>query len=290
MSLALLGAVFAASLAGSLHCVGMCGGLVAFASAGAGPALAYQLARGAAYLALGVAAGAVGAAVDFGGDALGWSRAAMVLAGVTMIAVGVAAVARVHGRRIPKLPVPDVVQRLFARGHAWAAGRAPLARAVWIGALTAFLPCGWLYAFVLTAAGTGSPLGGVAVMAAFWAGTVPILLAVGLGVHHLARPLARVAPTVTAWLLVAMGLVTLAGRVDPPSFADRVRPAATVEEVRGLAETEPACCAEEDAALRGEDAAPQEEDTEPRDGGAAPQAENTALRPGADESGGGGAR
>jgi sulfite exporter TauE/SafE len=78
--------------------------------------------------------------------------------------------------------------------------------------LSGFLPCGWLWAFVVTAAGTGSAMKGAAVMTAFWAGTVPALLAVGLGAQLVSAPLRRHAPAVTAVLLVCLGLYAILGR------------------------------------------------------------------------------
>ena len=246
MSAALLGAVFLASAAGSLHCVGMCGGLVAFVGGSRASAALYHSMRGLAYLALGAGAGAVGAAVDFGGAAMGWSRIAMVLAGVTMLGFGFAALARARGYRLPKLPVPAGLRRVFTRAHHSASVQGPLLRAGLLGALTALLPCGWLYAFVLTAAGTGSPWNGVLVMLAFWAGTVPALLALGFGVRLFATPLMRRAPTLTAWLLVAIGVTTLSGRVDLPSFEGRVEAATSVADVQALGETTPPCCEEEE--------------------------------------------
>ena len=58
------------------------------------------------------------------------------------------------------------------------------------GLLTTLLPCGWLYAFVITAAGTGNALAGAGLMATFWVGTLPMLTIVGIGVRKLAAPLA----------------------------------------------------------------------------------------------------
>lgn len=245
MNLPLLGAVLLASAAGSLHCVGMCGGLVAFVAGSRASAALYHTMRGLAYLALGAGAGAVGAAVDFGGAALGWSRIAMVVAGVTMLGFGFAALARARGNRLPKVPVPAGLRRAFARAHQAASVQGPLARAGLLGALTALLPCGWLYAFVLTAAGTGSPWSGVLVMLAFWAGTVPALLAVGFGVRLFATPLMRRAPTLTAWLLVAIGITTLSGRIDLPAFEGRVEAATSVADVQALGEITPPCCEDE---------------------------------------------
>ncbi len=225
--LGLLAAVFVASLAGSLHCAGMCGGLVAFVTAGnttrgfVPVQLLYHLSRGAAYLVLGGIAGALGAAVDFSGTSLGIGRSAVILAGVLMVAYGVAGLLRNAGWLRAKAVLPPLLARLFARGHRYAAARGPLLRASLVGGLTAALPCGWLYAFVLTAAASGSPWTGALVMLAFWLGTLPVLIAFAFGIQHLARPLARRLPLLAPWLLVALGLVALSGRYHPPAFAGR---------------------------------------------------------------------
>ena len=63
-------------------------------------------------------------------------------------------------------------------------------------------------------------VGGVAVMAAFWLGTVPALVAAGLGAQLLAAPLRRHVPAVTAVLLVALGIFAIVSR--PTSVARAV--------------------------------------------------------------------
>jgi sulfite exporter TauE/SafE len=88
-----------------------------------------------------------------------------------------------------------------------------VARAAATGLLTTLLPCGWLYAFGVTAAGTGSASGGMTVMLAFWAGNLPMLVAVGVGAQRLAGPLARRLPVASAVFLVALGLATIAGKL-----------------------------------------------------------------------------
>lgn len=49
-----------------------------------------------------------------------------------------------------------------------------------LGLVLGFLPCGFLYAALASAVGTGSAAGGVLVMGAFALGTVPSLIAVGV--------------------------------------------------------------------------------------------------------------
>jgi sulfite exporter TauE/SafE len=215
--IALLAAVLVASLAGSLHCAGMCGGLVVFATAGddgrgarrlLGHA-AYSGGRLVSYSALGAAAGGVGAALDLAGAMAGVHRGAALVAGATMIAWGVGSLLALRGVRVlPAACGLPLVRRAFAA----AAGRPAAARALLVGLLTGLMPCGWLWAFLVTAAGTGSPGAGAAVMGAFWLGTVPVLLAAGLGAQLLASPLRRRLPAVTAVVLVVLGLAAIAGR------------------------------------------------------------------------------
>ena len=80
----LLATVFAASLVGSMHCIGMCGPFVAFYSGADGSAGARRLLSHAAYsggrlltyVIFGLAAGAIGAVLDVAGSLAGGQRIA----------------------------------------------------------------------------------------------------------------------------------------------------------------------------------------------------------------------
>jgi hypothetical protein len=231
--------VLVASLAGSLHCVGMCGPFVAFyaggdASRGARRLLShatYSAGRLAAYATLGLAAGSIGAALDLAGSLAGFQR----------VAWGVLALLRIRGVRV--LPRSASSTAWLQRAFRVVANTPPVLRAGAVGLLSGLLPCGWLWAFLVAAAGTGSAAGGAAVMGAFWLGTVPALLAVGLGAQLLAAPLRRHVPAVTAVLLVALGIFAIVSR--PASVARAVAareqtPAAAVPAPGG----DHACCDE----------------------------------------------
>lgn len=218
-------AVFAASLMGSLHCAGMCGAFVAFAvtggidrSLGAAPRsrlplhLAYHGGRLLTYTTLGAIAGSLGAAFDLAGELAGAGRIAAMLAGGMMALFGSIALLRLAGVRLPKAPVPRVLRTALERGHRFAARREPVARALLTGLLTTLLPCGWLYAFVITSAGTAHPATGALTMAAFWAGTVPMLAALGAGAQRLAGVLGPRLPMLTAGAIVVIGIVTVFNR------------------------------------------------------------------------------
>lgn len=255
---ALIAAVFLASLLGSLHCAGMCGAFLAFAvvaeddsprrAARRRAALnaAYNGGRLVTYTALGAIGGLIGSAVDLGGSAVGLQRAAAMLAGAMMVGFGVITILRLRGVRLPQAPAPALLRTAMVRGHRAVAAWNPLTRALAIGLLTTFLPCGWLYAFAITAAGTGDPLSGAITMAAFWLGTLPVMAALGAGVQALAGPLRRRLPMLTSVALVAVGVYTLAGRMVVPAVAssDVSGPdgQTAVQRVRSLDAAEMPCC------------------------------------------------
>ncbi|MBK7536914.1 MAG: sulfite exporter TauE/SafE family protein [Myxococcales bacterium] len=212
-----LAAVLVASLVGSLHCVAMCGPLAALHHGGSakqrwrGVAL-HQLGRALGYAGLGVVAGLAGKMVDLAGAALAVQRAAMVIAAAGLAAWGVMlAVTALRARKAARAtsasaaPVTGA-SSFFGRGLVKLRTRPPARRALGLGLLNAVLPCGWLWAFVALAAGTGSALLGASTMLAFWLGTMPALL----GATALATPLlARVR---SRWPLVTAALVmSLAG-------------------------------------------------------------------------------
>src|SRR3954468_11686289 len=89
--------VLFASLAGSLHCAGMCGAFVAFAIGVGDPAVKvprgillalYQVGRLVTYTTLGALAGMLGASVDLGGRLVGIGQAAAMLSGIMMVGFG----------------------------------------------------------------------------------------------------------------------------------------------------------------------------------------------------------
>jgi sulfite exporter TauE/SafE len=251
--IALLAAVVAASLAGSLHCVGMCGPFVAFYAGGAETRRSrrvashalYSAGRLVAYAVLGAVAGMLGATVELAGRLAGFQRAAAVVAGAVMITWGVAALLRARGVRLVGFHAPAAAAGLLRRAVARVADAPATARATTVGLLSGLLPCGWLWAFLVTAAGTADPASGIAVMAAFWLGTVPALVAVGVGAQLVGTRVRRAAPTVAALLIVALGVLALAIRPSPATAASKaIRGSAdaSVERVGSLDDDDAPCC------------------------------------------------
>jgi sulfite exporter TauE/SafE len=215
-----------AGFVGSVHCVGMCGGLIAVASDGAPRGrqrlvaqLSYQGGRLASYLVLGLIAGALGHALDLAGQAAGIGKAAAVVAGVTMTVGGLWAMLEAGGAtsrlRLPRPKLPARLTNWLGRAQA----QSPRGRAALLGAASALLPCGFLYAFALAGAATGSVLASTLVMLALWLGNLPALLGFGLAIGGVMARVRRHVPLLSATCVFALGLLTLNDRVSLPAFA-----------------------------------------------------------------------
>jgi len=179
--------LFLAGVAGSFHCVGMCGGFAcAMGSDPRGPVvtlrrhLVYNLGRVMTYCFLGALVGYLGVLlVGHGGESTPASlaqRALAVVSGLLMVFIGL----QFFGffRRFSpgltgvggELLVPALRELLKTSGIA-----APLA----FGVLNGFLPCPLVYAFAAQAAASGGPASGFLTMAAFGLGTFPAMLMMG---------------------------------------------------------------------------------------------------------------
>lgn len=221
----LIGAVLAASLLGSLHCAGMCGAFLLFAvDVGHRPTwseklrlhAAYHGGRLVTYSILGGFAGTVGATLDFGGSFIGVQRITAAIAGALMIGFGLITIAKVAGAHKRVDLVPKAVRRAVESAQQRAFALPPFSRALTIGLLTTLLPCGWLYAFAFTAAGTGDPAFGALTMAVFWLGTLPVLASLGMAAQTLTGPLRRRLPVIMSLVLVAVGVMMVVNRVQAP--------------------------------------------------------------------------
>lgn len=214
---ALIVAIFVASVLGSLHCAGMCGAFLAIALGDASAPrwqtqAMYHGGRLATYLTMGAAAGALGHAIDLAGTLAGLQPVAAALAGATLIVFGVTSYLKLKGYATGWFRPPAFMARLSGKGLGVAMNRGVLARAGMIGLLTTLLPCGWLYAFVATAAGTASPVKGMVAMGAFWLGTLPVMVTLGTGLREGLGAIGKRVPALTCLALVAVGLYTLVGR------------------------------------------------------------------------------
>jgi sulfite exporter TauE/SafE len=236
---ALLLSTLGAGFAGSLHCAAMCGPLVwVSASKRKGRIALYQLGRLVSYASLGALAGALGNAVDAGAWSIGIQRGALWFAVGLLVATVLAKGALQVGLRF------DPMRRLLAPlEHLVAPLREELARmslnarAFGFGALSALLPCGFLWAFVVVAAGTGSPLAAAGVMVAFFAGTLPALVAAGICAGSLRSRLDQRVPRIAVAILAVVSLWGVLRRAEALEATAQTAPSAVAPE-----HVVPACC------------------------------------------------
>ncbi|TWT82666.1 hypothetical protein CA13_41290 [Planctomycetes bacterium CA13] len=249
-------AVFVASLIGSLHCIGMCGPLALWVTGGGASRAtitSYHLGRLATYMIAAVAAGILGAAVSFGGDMVGFQSAAAKVAGILLVLVGLYRLALLHPRLsgfVTPSSGPSTVASVLQKAKPLIERRGANGKAFLGGLITTWLPCGWLYLFVLVAAGTGSVVTAMVVMFAFWIGTLPALTTMLVGIQSLTPKLRSALPIATSLLLIVTGLYTVTGRaaVDvstlvSPKLAEEITPTSLID----LTDEPLPCCAAEGA-------------------------------------------
>lgn len=179
-------AVFFVGLLGGVHCLGMCGSIVGIFTAQIPKEnarwplhLAYNGGRLASYMAAGALAGAIGQAGLLLRDVAPVQHLLFALSSLMLIALG-----------LYLAGIWNAVRRIEqAGGMLWrhiqplARGLLPVttpARALLLGALWGWLPCGLVYSVLVTALASGNVQDGALVMLAFGLGTLPNLLAIGL--------------------------------------------------------------------------------------------------------------
>jgi uncharacterized protein len=207
-----------AGLVGSSHCAAMCGGIAtALGSVPAGrtrrwPLLIYHAGRLTSYGIAGAIAGAVGAAAGFAFATSRWSEILRLATAAMVVVIGLD-IAMSGGGRARWLRLPE---RLGARlwRHIAPLAHEPrprvrgyAARALVLGLLWGWLPCGLVYSVLLVAAVAGGALSGAVTMAAFGLGTVPAMAGLSYLGSRLPSPHGAVARVLGA-VLVACGLWT----------------------------------------------------------------------------------
>lgn len=205
--------VLIGSLLGSAHCLGMCGGFAVTIGVSSrswhenlGRQVVYGLGRIATYSLLGLGIGLGSSWLQqFGTSVVPWQAIFALLAGVLLIGSGVRALGwrwptislrRAYPKRIQNhqtlLPMLEPENKACAQASCpksscspaklfqsllAAPQKGPLLIA---GAVTGFLPCGLVYAFLTLAASRSNPLEAWLTMLVFGAGTLPLMTLAGM--------------------------------------------------------------------------------------------------------------
>lgn len=211
--------IFFASLAGSYHCIGMCGGF----ACGLAPdpdskfrtivrQCLYNSGRLATYVFLGAIAGALGLRVASSGSGqtvLIMQRSLAVIAGILMFAMALKFLRPQHQSAAPRSDGEKPITLVRAPLHTLlqSPGRsAPIA----LGVLNGFLPCPLVYAFLAIAATAADPLSAMTIMGVFGLGTFPAMLTMGWFGSRLQLTRRQHLMKVAGWLILIFGVVTIA--------------------------------------------------------------------------------
>ena len=184
-----LPAALIASLIGTPHCLGMCGGFAAASARSVPDLIAWQAGKLLTYTALGALAGGLGDVVP------GPAWVGSVIATVLLVWFSAALAGFVPE---PKVPIPGL-----ARLGAQALGAKGLAARFGFGVVNGLLPCGLLYATLGLAVGAGGWWQGALTMLVFGLGTAPGLSAAAYGVRTLLAGKVWIRRALAAGILVA---------------------------------------------------------------------------------------
>jgi sulfite exporter TauE/SafE len=179
-------AVFLVGLLGGVHCLGMCGSIVGIFTAQVPKEnarwpyhLAYSSGRIVSYAVAGALVGAIGQAGLLMRDAVPVQHLLFALSSVMLVVLG-SYLAGLWGavRQLERLGgglwkhLQPFTTRLLPVNT--------VPRALGLGALWGWLPCGLVYSVLMSALASGSAPKGALIMLAFGLGTLPNLLAIGL--------------------------------------------------------------------------------------------------------------
>jgi len=215
--------VFLAGLFGSVHCAGMCGGIVSAFSSVPRPfpvavistrqaesltrVLSYNTGRIASYMTAGALAGGLtGGARTLAGLAP-VQAGGYWLANLMLVALGLYLMGAWQGLTLLEAAGQGLWRRIRPAMGSLLPLDSPL-KMLALGALWGWLPCGMVYSVLATAMFAGSAAGGASVMLAFGLGTLPMLMAMGLAGERLRAVLQQRAVRVLAGTVVlAFGLI-----------------------------------------------------------------------------------
>jgi uncharacterized protein len=199
---------------GSLHCLGMCGPIALALPTGHASKtslffgrLTYNFGRTVTYALLGAVSGLVGKSIELAG----LQQSISIGAGV-LILLGVLLPTRFFRGLLPKISLAGPLDKIKAYWQVLFTRQNKRSLFV-LGVLNGFLPCGFLYLGLVTAATMGGVLAASLYMILFGLGTTPVLLltsfAGGLFSMQARRKILRLAPvavSVLAVVLIVRGL------------------------------------------------------------------------------------
>jgi hypothetical protein len=214
---AILGVAVVTGLLGGVHCAGMCGGIVSALATGPKGAvkpwliqLCYNLGRIVSYAVAGAIVGTVGSLGLMLDGLLPVQIVLYATANVLLIGLGL----YLAGIRGPVTHLERLGSRFWSLLRPFTRRFLPAdspAKALALGMLWGWLPCGLVYTVLFTALLSGNALSGAAVMFAFGLGTLPnLMVAAALLRGPRAWLSSRTARTLSGAVVLGFGVYGLA--------------------------------------------------------------------------------
>lgn len=201
---------FLAGLGGSLHCVGMCGGLVTATCQKSNDVARYQVGRLLGYLTLGFFAGMLGKIFTIQQDNPKMTLIPGLILGGLFLYWGIQ---NYRGKKA-ELPVPKFFGKLYTKLFTVLVARNQnFSRSFFTGLLSILLPCGLLYGVVLGVAAFEHSFHALFTMFFFWLGTLPSMVLAPSIVQKVLRPLKMRLPKTYAISLILIGFLTISYRI-----------------------------------------------------------------------------
>lgn len=200
---------FIAGVGGSLHCVGMCGGLVTASCEKSHDVFRYQIGRLIGYLFLGLAAGFLGNLLMIKNIHPFASFVTAFFVGGVFIFWGIQ---NLRNKKVA-LPVPRFVSKVYlVLWRKLVQKNKNFTKAFFTGMISIFLPCGLLYGVALGTVALEHTHEAIVAMFFFWLGTVPSMVVAPAVVRRLIRPIKLKLPKTYAVSLILIGVLTITFR------------------------------------------------------------------------------
>ena len=203
-------AVLIASILGSTHCATMCGPIAITLSNSNSSMSLYHIGRLLSYLTLGIIAGFIGEAFLSNNFHI-ISTISIILISIFLIYTGYKLV---MGKPLEMLPARTITKIISVPAR-WSLGQSKYIKSLTIGIANGFLPCGWVYIFVIGAIATKSPHYAAGILFIFWVGTLPALSAFPFIFRKVLRKAPRKLAVAAGLILIVVGVLNISFHFIP---------------------------------------------------------------------------
>jgi sulfite exporter TauE/SafE len=211
-----------AGVLGSLHCVGMCGGLVYSVSTTSKSVVTYQFGRLISYIILGAIGGFFGSFLKIDSINNWIAILPSFFIGLLLIIWGVKSF---NGAGL-NIKLPKFFTKYTVNIWGKLVSNKSLnqtQKSFLMGLMSILLPCGLLYSVIFAVASFESIFLGITSLVSFWLGTVPALVIAPDLLRRVLLPLQSKRPLIISSFAIILGFITLGYRAIPFLF-EKVAP------------------------------------------------------------------